>query len=69
MNPVEQDILERKAEIISEVNAIFKLNMKITSWDVPEADDALAGQMIIDIMQEALDGLKVKLSEGEFKSR
>ncbi len=69
MNPVEQDILERKAEIISEVNAIFKLNIKITSWDVPEADDALAGQMIIDIMQEALDGLKIKLSEGEFKSR
>lgn len=69
MNPVEQDILERKAEIISEMNAIFKLNMKITSWDVPEADDALAGQMIIDIMQEALDGLKIKLSEGEFKSR
>lgn len=69
MNPVKQDILERKAEIISEMNAIFKLNMKITSWDVPEADDALAGQMIIDIMQEALDGLKIKLSEGEFKSR
>ena len=67
MNPVKQDILERKAEIISEVNAIFKLNMKITSWDVPEADDALAEQMIIDIMQEALDGLKVKLNKCEFK--
>ena len=67
MNPVEQDILGRKNEIISEVNGVFKLNMKITNWDVPEADDTLAGQMIIDIMQEALDGLKVKLSEGEFK--
>jgi len=67
MNPVEQDILSRKNEIISEVNGVFKLNMKITNWDVPEADDTLAGQMIIDIMQEALDGLKVKLSEGEFK--
>ena len=67
MNPVEQDILSRKNEIISEVNAIFKVNMKITNWDVPEADDELAGKMIIDIMQEALDALKVKLSEGEFK--
>ena len=67
MNPVEQDILSRKNEIISEVNGVFKLNMKITNWDVPEADDTLAGKMIIDIMQEALDGLKVKLSEGEFK--
>ena len=67
MNPVEQDISRRKNEIISEVNGVFKLNMKITDWDVPEADDELAGKMIIDIMQEAIDGLKLKLSEGEFK--
>ncbi len=67
MNPVEQDILRRKNEIISEVNGVFKLNMKITDWDVPEADNALAGKMIIDIMQEALDDLKLKLDAGEFK--
>jgi hypothetical protein len=66
MNPVEQDILGRKDEIISEVNAIFNVNMKITNWDVPEADDTLAGKMIIDIMQEALDGLKAKMDAGEF---
>jgi len=67
MNPVEQDILRRKDEIISEVNGIFKLNMTITNWDVPEADDEMAGKMIIDIMEEALDGLKKKLNDGEFK--
>ncbi len=67
MNPVEQDISRRKNEIISEVNGVFKLNMKITNWDVPEADDTLAGKMIIDIMQEALDALKVKLDAGKFK--
>jgi len=42
--------------------------MKITDWDVPEADDTLAARVILDIMQEALDGLKVKLAEGEFKN-
>ncbi len=67
MNPEEQDISRRKNEIISEVNGVFKLNMKITDWDVPEADDELAGKMIIDIMQEALDALKVKLDAGKFK--
>ena len=66
MNPVVQDILGRKNEIISEVNAIFKVNMKITNWDVPEADDALAGKIILEIMQETLDGLKTKLDAGEF---
>jgi hypothetical protein len=69
MNPVEQDILRRKDEIISEVNGVFKLNMSITNWDVPEADDMLAGTMIINIMQEALDDLKKKLNDGEFKEQ
>ena len=67
MNPVAQDILSRKSEIISEINAIFKVNMKITNWDVPEADDTLAGEMILDIMQEALDSLKRRVEEGEFR--
>ncbi len=30
MNPVKQDILRRKDEILSEVNGVFKLNMKIS---------------------------------------
>jgi len=67
MNPVEQDILRRKAEIIAEVNALFHANIKFTDWDVPEADNELAAKLIIEIMQEALDGLKVKVDEGEFK--
>ena len=69
MNPVEQDILRRKDEIISEVNGIYKLNMSITNWDVPEADDKLAATMIINIMQEALDALKDKLNEGGFEDQ
>ena len=69
MNPVEQDILRRKNEIISEVNGIYKLNMSITNWDVPEADDKLAATMIINIMQEALDALKDKLNEGGFEDQ
>ena len=48
--------------------AIFKVNMKITDWDVPEADDTLAAKIILDIMQEAVDGLKVRFEEGEFKN-
>lgn len=66
MNPVKQDILSRKNEIVTEVRAVFKANMKITDWDVPEADDALAGELILQIMQEALDTLKAELKEGKY---
>jgi len=67
MNPVEQDIARRKNEIIAEVNALFHANVKFTDWDVPEADDELAAKLILEIMQEALDGLKAKLDAGELK--
>ena len=67
MKPEEQDIARRKEEIVAEVNALFGANMKFTDWDVPEADNELAAKLIIEIMQEALDGLKEKLDEGEFK--
>ncbi|UPT78024.1 hypothetical protein MN086_02505 [Sulfurovum sp. XGS-02] len=67
MNPVEQDIERRKNEIVVEVIALFNANMKFTDWDVPEADNALAAKLIIETMQEALDGLKAKLDAGEFK--
>jgi len=67
MNPVEQDVLRRKNEIIAEVNGVFKLNMQIVDWDVPEADDELAAKLILEIMDEALNGLKKKLSEGTFR--
>lgn len=67
MNPVEQDISRRKNEIILEVKALFNANIKFTDWDVPEADNQLAAKLIIDVMQEALDGLKKELSEGHFK--
>jgi hypothetical protein len=67
MNPVEQDISRRKDEIVSEVNALFNANIKFTDWDVPEADNELAAKLIIEIMEEALDGLKAKLDAGGFK--
>jgi hypothetical protein len=66
MNPVEKDILVRKSEIILEMRALFKANMKFTDWDVPEADDKLAGELIINVMQEALDTLKEEIKEGKY---
>lgn len=66
MNPVEKDILARKNEILTEVRAVFKANMKITDWDVPEANDTLAGEFILGIMQEAIDTLKAELAEGKY---
>ena len=66
MDPVEKDVLARKNEIIAEMRAVFKANIKFTDWDVPEADDRLAAELIINIMQEAIDTLKTELKEGKY---
>ena len=66
MKPEEKDIMRRKNEITAEVRAVFKTNMKFTDWDVPEADDRFAGELIINLMQEALDTLKAELKEGKY---
>ena len=38
----------------------------IRSYYVPEADDKLAAELIMQIMQEALDTLKIELEEGKY---
>ncbi|MBD3792019.1 MAG: hypothetical protein IE918_07740 [Campylobacterales bacterium] len=66
MDPVEKDIQARKEEILTEVRAIFKANMKFTDWNVPEANDRLGAELIIGVMQEALDTLKKEVEEGKY---
>lgn len=55
-----------KSEIRHEIRGIFKLNMKIEDWNVPEADDKKAANSIVSIMQEALDELKNEVASGKY---
>jgi hypothetical protein len=42
--------------------------MKITDWDVPEADDKEAAEMIVDIMVSKLDAIKSDILEGKYNN-
>jgi ribosomal protein S2 len=55
-----------KGEIETEIRAIFKANMKIFDWDIPENDDRESAQLIINVMQEAIDKLKQEIEAGKF---
>jgi len=66
MDAVEKDLNRRKGEIFKEIELIFKANMKFTDWNVPEADDRKAGEIIIFIMREAIDKLEKDLKEGKY---
>lgn len=66
MNAIEKELESRKTEIQEKVLAVFKMNMKITDWDVPEADDNLAANILVQIMQEALDQIKEDVEAGKY---
>ncbi|MCX6074700.1 MAG: hypothetical protein NTY39_10305 [Campylobacterales bacterium] len=66
MNAVQKDFENRKSEIRKELELLFKANMKITDWNVPEADDHEAAKQLVAIMQEALDEIKADIAAGEY---
>ena len=66
MTPQEKELAALKSEITSEIRAIFKANMKIFDWDIPENDDRASAKLILEVMQEALDALKAEVAEGKY---
>ncbi|RUM71792.1 MAG: hypothetical protein DSZ10_06100 [Sulfurovum sp.] len=66
MTPEEKEIQKLKGEIKTELRAIFKANMKIFDWDIPEANDQKAAELIVSVMQEALDEIKKEVAAGEY---
>jgi len=66
MTPQEQEIDKLRDEIKKEVRLAFKANMKIFDWDIPENDDRKSAELIIAVMQEAMDELKQEIANGDF---
>jgi hypothetical protein len=55
-----------QGEITTELRAVFKGNMKIFDWDIPENDDRKSAELIIAVMQKAMDELKEEISAGKY---
>jgi len=66
MEAIRKELESRKSEIEKELELLFKANMKITDWDVPEADDKEAAQIIISIMKDKLDSIQSAVDAGEY---
>jgi len=66
LTPQEQEIEKMQGEIRTELRAVFKANMKIFDWDIPENDDKKSAQLIIDVMQKAIDELRSEINAGKY---
>jgi len=66
MDAIQQELQSRKSEIKKSLELLFKANMKITDWDVPEANDKQAAVILTDILQEMLDEIKSDVKAGKY---
>lgn len=65
---VVKDLAARKAEIEGAIELLFKTNMKITDWDVPEADDTEAANIILNIMEKKIHQLRDDVKAGKYEN-
>jgi ribosomal protein S20 len=66
MDAQHKELEMMRKEITAEVRGIFKTNMKIFDWDIPENDDREAAELILDVMQEAIDTLRREVKGGKY---
>lgn len=66
MDTLQKELQNRKAEIYKEMRILFKENMKITDWNIPEVDDKEVAKILVDILQEALDEVKKDVRAGKY---
>ena len=66
MDMIQKELISRKDEIQKAVELLFKANMKITDWDVPEADDKEGAKILLDMMQEKIDTIRADVNAGKY---
>ncbi len=68
MDAIRQELYSRQKEIEGALQLLFKANMKITDWDVPEADNKEAAMILLDILQAKLDTIREDVLAGRYNN-
>ncbi len=68
MDAIQKELVSRKTEIQLAVELLFKTNMKITDWDVPEADDKEGAKILLDMIQEKIDEIRADVEAGKYNN-
>jgi hypothetical protein len=66
LDTIEKEFIDRKDDIEKSLVSLFETNMKITGWDIPEADDQKAAQILINILSNKLDQIKKDVKNGKY---
>ncbi|MEA3288944.1 MAG: STAS/SEC14 domain-containing protein [Campylobacterota bacterium] len=65
-NVTQKEISSREDDIKKQLQSLFDTNMKITNWDVPEADNKEAAHRILEILYEKLSHIEDDIKKGNY---
>ncbi len=68
MDAIKKELESRRKEIAKGVELLFKANMKITDWDVPEVDDTKAAKLLIEIIKEEVAKIEADIEAGKYEN-
>ncbi len=68
MDALQKELESRRKEIAKGVELLFKANMKITDWDVPEVDDTKAAKLLIEIIKEEVAKIEADIEAGKYEN-
>ena len=68
MDIIEKELEGRRKAISKELELLFKVNMKFTDWDVPEADDTKAAKLLIKIIKEEVAKIEADIEAGKYEN-
>jgi len=66
MDAIQKDLESRRDEIKKETELLFKANLKISDWNVPEGNDREAAKILLSIIQEKIDEIKADVEAGNY---
>jgi uncharacterized protein YsxB (DUF464 family) len=58
MTPQQQEVQKETEAITNEIQELHAKYMKVFGWDIPENNEHTAAQLILTVMQNALDQLR-----------
>jgi len=64
----QKDLQNRIDEIRDELESLFKSNLKRTDWNVPEADDQDASEILVAILEEKLAEIKEDVKNKKYET-
>ncbi|MEA1914713.1 MAG: STAS/SEC14 domain-containing protein [Campylobacterota bacterium] len=67
LDVVQKELFDREEDIRDSLEDLFKKNMKITDWNIPEANDQEASEILVDILSKKLDEIKLDVKNGKYK--